>query len=262
AIAFKPSPSVEDEGTRLWLGTSRGELIEVDIPTQRVVDTRGSAHTQKEIVKIHRQGYNMWTLDESGKLQVWAPNDPSGVPNLRNAPTTFRLANKHHFSMVVGTQLWICSGKNIYVYEPTTDSRIQFNVLGRPITANKPAGDITCGTILNSEPDKVYFGHSDGKVSIYSRSHYTCIDVVSLSLYKISALAGVGDYLWAGFKTGMMYVYDVSTRPWTVKKDWMAHDYPIIDVIADRTSIWKIDRLQVVSLGMDNVIRLWDGMLE
>src|SRR5690606_37770812 len=163
---------------------------------------------------------------------------------------THRITNNFSFSIVVGDQLWVASGKMIYVYEPTLDQRVQFNVTTRPITAIKPAGDITCGATLPGDPDKVYFGHSDGKVSIYSRSQLACLDVVSVSLYKINSLAGVGSYLWAGFRTGMMYVYDVQSRPWRVTKDWQAHEHPIVEVVADRSSIWKIDRLQVISLGL------------
>ena len=259
AIAFKPSVNVQDEGKVLWLGTSNGELLEVDIGTQRVVESRASAHTKKEIVKIHRHGYELWTLDEGGKLQVWAP-DFSGIPNLRNSPTTFRVNNKHTYSLVVGSQLWIGAGKNVCVYNPSPDSRS--DILGRPISPSKPTGDITCGTLVNSEPDKVFFGHSDGKVSIYSRSSFQCIDVVSVSLYKINSMCGVGDFLWTGFKTGMVYVYDVRSRPWRAIKDWQAHGAPVAEVVGDRTSIWKIDRLQVISLGSDNIIKIWDGMLE
>lgn len=259
AVAFKPSIHVEDEGTVLWLGTSNGELLEVDIATQRVVESRASAHTKKEIVKIHRCRYELWSLDEGGKLQVWAPG-PDGIPNLRNSPTTFRINNKHTYSLVVGTQLWIGAGKSVHVYSPSQDGRS--DVLNRPLAPSKATGDITCGTLVNSEPGKVFFGHSDGKVSIYSRDTLQCIDVVSVSLYKINSMCGVGDYLWTGFKTGMVYVYDVRTKPWRAIKDWQAHDAPVTEVIGDRTSIWKVDRLQVISLGTDNIIKVWDGMLE
>lgn len=261
AIAFKPSVKVQDEGRQLWLGTSHGELLEVDIPSHRVVDTRSSAHMKKEIVQIHRCGYELWTLDEGGKLQVWAP-DVNGVPNLRNSPTTFRIPNKHTFSIVVDELLWVGAGRAVHVYRPSTDSNVPFNFSNRPLSPTKPTGEITCGAVVNSEPDKIFFGHIDGKVSIYSRSQFTCLDVVSISLYKINSMSGVGDYLWAGFKTGMIYVYDVRTKPWRVLKDWQCSNGPVVQVIADRTSIWKIGRLQVVSLGVDNVIRLWDGMLE
>lgn len=261
AIAFKPSVKVQDEGRQLWLGTSHGELLEVDIPSQRIVETRSSAHMKKEIVQIHRSGYELWTLDEGGKLQVWAP-DVNGVPNLRNLPTTFRIPNKHTFSIVVDGLLWVGAGRTVHVYQPSTDPNTPFNFSNRPLSPIKPTGEITCGAVVNSEPDKIYFGHIDGKVSIYSRSQFTCLDVVSISLYKINSMSGVGDYLWAGFKTGMIYVYDVRAKPWRVLKDWQCSNGPVVQVIADRTSIWKTGRLQVVSLGVDNVIRLWDGMLE
>ncbi|KAL7266944.1 hypothetical protein RUND412_010489 [Rhizina undulata] len=262
AICFKPSAKVQDEGRQLWLGTSHGELLEVDIASQRVVETRTSAHTKREIVQIHRCGYELWSLDDAGKLQVWAPDHQSGVPNLRNSPTTFRIPNRHTFSIVVDRLLWVGAGRTVHIYQPSAEPNIPFNVLTRPLAPSKSTGEITCGAVVNSEPDKVYFGHSDGKVSVYSRSKFTCIDVVSVSLYKITSMSGVGDYLWAGFKTGMMYVYDVRTKPWRVLKDWECAYGPVVQVIADRTSIWKVGRLQVVSMGVDNVIRIWDGMLE
>jgi WD40 repeat protein len=158
--------------------------------------------------------------------------------------------------------LWIGAGKTVNVYQPSIDPHVQFTVTQRALTPSKPTGDITCGAVVNSEPDKIYFGHSDGKVSVYSRSKLNCVDVVNVSLYKINSMSGVGDYLWAGFKTGMIYVYDVRTKPWRVLKDWQCSNGPVVQVIADRTSIWKVGRLQVVSLGVDNIIRLWDGMLE
>jgi hypothetical protein len=45
-------------------------------------------------------------------------------------------------------------------------------------------------------------------------------------------------------------------------KDWKAHDKPIAGIVADRSSIWKLDRLQVASLGTDTMLRIWDGMLK
>jgi WD40 repeat protein len=86
--------------------------------------------------------------------------------------------------------------------------------------------------------------------------------VVNVSVYKINCLSMVGDYLWAAYKTGMIYVYDVKTNPWTVKKDWRAHDSPVSAFVLDTSSVWTMNRLQVTSLGTDNCIRLWDGMLE
>lgn len=260
ALAFKPATAVEDEGQRIWLGTQAGELLEVDIPTGTSVHIKANAHSKCQITKIHRQASEMWSLDEDGKLMIW-PAGPDGLPSLALSPIVCRVSKGGSFSIIVGRQLWIAYGREIVVYEQNTASRTAAQVLEKPLVQAN-VGDVTAGSMVASQPDRIYFGHIDGKVTIYSTQDYTCLGIVNVSLYKISSLVGVGDYLWAGFNTGMIYVYDTSTHPWKVKKDWKAHDKTIAGILVDRTSIWKLDRLQVASLGTDNLIRLWDGMLE
>ena len=86
--------------------------------------------------------------------------------------------------------------------------------------------------------------------------------MVNVTMYKINTMAGVGDYLWAAYNTGMVHVYDTTKNPWIVRKDWRAHDNPVISLIADPSSSYKMDKFQVVSLGADNVVRNWDGSLQ
>ncbi|KAE9968681.1 hypothetical protein BLS_000560 [Venturia inaequalis] len=260
ALAFKPATAVEDEGQRIWLGTQAGELLEVDIPTGTTVHTKGNAHSKCQITKIHRQASEMWSLDEDGKLMIW-PAGLDGLPSLALSPIVCRVSKGGSFSIIVGRQLWIAYGREIVVYEQNTAARTAAQVLDKPLVQAN-VGDVTAGSMVASQPDRIYFGHIDGKVTIYSTQDYACLGIVNVSLYKISSLVGVGDYLWAGFNTGMIYVYDTSTHPWKVKKDWKAHEKTIAGILVDRTSIWKLDRLQVASLGTDNMIRLWDGMLE
>jgi hypothetical protein len=204
----------------------------------------------------------MWSLDEDGRIHIWSP-DETGSPTLTQTPNTFRVPRGHTFSLISGSHLWIASGKEIRVYQRTGDNN--FFVQATQTALSQPnAGDVTSGAILSSQPDRIYFGHLDGKVSIYSKKGFSCLGVVSVSLYKISSLVGVGDHLWAGYITGMIYVYDTSTTPWKVMKDWQAHEPKtgVAGILADRTSIWKLDRLQVASLGTDNMLRIWDGMLK
>jgi hypothetical protein len=52
-------------------------------------------------------------------------------------------------------------------------------------------------------------------------------------------------------------IYDVSMSPWTVRKDWHAHDSPVRGLLLDPSSVWALNRLQVASLA-----RPWDGMQE
>jgi len=56
-------------------------------------------------------------------------------------------------------------------------------------------------------------------------------------------------------------VYDMTTQPWKVLKDWKAHEGTIAGIQVDKTSVWKMDRLLVASLGTDGALKLWDGML-
>jgi hypothetical protein len=164
--------------------------------------------------------------------------------------------------MVVGDELWHATGKEIRVFLPTLEGRTQFQVLIRPL-AQDSAGEVTSGTLLTSEPDKVFFGHSDGKVSIYSRKDYSCLGVMNVSQYKINSLVGIGRYIWAAYNTGKMSVFDIEQTPWTLKKEWQAHNKnPVINVVADRSSFYKLDRCHVVSLGADNMLRTWDGLLQ
>lgn len=260
SLAFKPASNPEDEGTRLWLGNNVGDLLEVDIASQSIVATKPSAHTRREIIKIYRHLNELWTLDDAGTLHLWAP-DATGSPSLGNPDQSFRVPKGHTFSMVVGSALWLATGKEIRVFAPTRDGRIPFQVLQKPLS-QEGVGEVTAGTMISNQPDRVYFGHNDGKVSIYSRHDYACLGTVNVSMYKINSLSGIGDSIWAAYNTGMIYIYDTTRAPWAVIKDWRAHDNPVINVLADRSSFWKMDRQQVLSLGADNILRVWDGLLE
>jgi hypothetical protein len=260
ALAFAPTADAEHEGRRLWLGTNIGEIHEVDIPSQSIVYTKSNAHPRREIIRIFRHASELWSLDDDGKLNVWSPRS-AGMPSLDTVPTTFRAMRGHSCSVIVGGYLWLAAGKEIRVFKPSAPTEAAFNVLQKPLSVDG-AGDITAGAIIPSKPDLVYFGHADGKVSVFQHRDFKCVGVFSVSPYKISSLAGAGDYLWAGYTAGTIFVYDTSTTPWRVVKDWVAHENPICSIITDTQSIWKMDnRLQVVSLGLDNTIRLWDGML-
>ncbi|CAK7566625.1 MAG: hypothetical protein SEPTF4163_004574 [Sporothrix epigloea] len=261
-VAFKPGAHVDDEGLRVWIGTVTGELLEADIATQSIVASRPGAHNRHEIVKIYRHCTELWTLCDGGALYVWGPMEDTGVPSLASGQQqSFRVPRGHTFSMVVGDELWHAAGKELRIFLPTVDGTAQFQVFSRAIIQDG-AGEIASGTVLLSEPDKVYLGHSDGKVSIYSRTDYTCLGLVSLGTYKVNTLSSAGPYIWAGFNTGYVFVYDVSSSPWIVKKEWAAHDHPVVSLVSDRTSAYRTGQLQVLSLGADNMLRMWDGLLQ
>ncbi|EEY17932.1 type I inositol-1,4,5-trisphosphate 5-phosphatase CVP2 [Verticillium alfalfae VaMs.102] len=261
SIAFKPGSNVDEEGQRLWIGTNMGEILEADIATQTIVAKKATAHARHEVIKIYRHYNELWTLDESGTLAIWGP-DEDHTPNLNGNPhQTYRLPRTHAFSMVVGDLLWHATGKEIRIFAPTLEGETQFQVLIRPLVQDS-AGEVTSGTLMRTHPTRAFFGHVDGKVSIYNTKDFSCLAVLSISGYKINSLTGVGDYIWAGFNNGKISVYDISQTPWTIKKEWQAHENPVVKIVSDPSSCYRMDRLQVISLGADNVIRVWDGLLQ
>lgn len=259
SVAFKAAADPDAEGSQLWLGNNVGELLEVEIAQQGNITAKANAHNRREVIKIFRHLNEMWTLDDGGTLNIWGP-DATGLPNLEDQPKIRRVPKGHTFSMVVDSQLWYATGKDIRIFEPGLDES-QFQVLQRPLSQPE-IGEVTSGTSMNSQPDRVYFGHNDGKVSIYSRGSYSCLGTVNVSVYKINSLTGVGQDLWAAYNSGYIYIYDTTQSPWSVKKYWRAHENPAVRVLADRSSFWKLQCQQVISLGADNMIRTWDGLLE
>lgn len=261
AVAFKPAADPREEGTKLWVGTNLGEIMEIDVATHGITVSKGSVHGRYEVIRIYRHFNELWSLDEGGTLLVWGP-DSDGVPNLSsNLSQNYKVPKAHTFSMVVGDEFWHATGKEVRVFAPTVDGRNQFQVLVRPMVA-EGAGDVTAGTLVKTHPGKAFLGHSDGKISIFSTSNYSCLSVVNLSTWKISALTGAGPYMWAGFNTGKVCVYDMGVTPWIHMKEWQAHDNPVVKMKADPASSYKMDTMHVLSLGADNKVKIWDGLLQ
>ncbi|TVY71165.1 putative inositol polyphosphate 5-phosphatase [Lachnellula suecica] len=258
--AFIPTADVANEGTRIWLGNNVGDIIDIDLTAQSPERAIGSAHTRRDVIQIHRYLDQMWTFDDNGTFHVWGPSKLQHPDTGTSPDKSFRLPKGHTFSMIVGDELWYACGKDVRAFVPSLDASVQFQATIRPFGLPN-AGDVTSGTVISSQPDRVYLGHADGKVSIYSRD-YQFIGVVNISVYKITSLVGVAGRLWAGFSTGMICVYDITQTPWVLLKDWHAHQDPIVKMIADRSSFWTLDRSQVVSLGQDNMIKVWDGLLQ
>ncbi|KAL9103017.1 MAG: hypothetical protein Q9163_001907 [Psora crenata] len=261
ALVFKPGTKASEEGSCLWLGTNYGDIQELDVPTQRVVYTKSGAHERHEIVKILRHQNTMWSLDDGGNLCVW-PSDEAGLPSLQDNPKSHRVPRGHTCSLVIQDTLWLATGREIRVFRPRMGDSPAFHVLQAPL-GQPHLGPITSGSVIGGQTDRVYFGHIDGKISVYSILDYSCLAVVNVNVYRITSLVGAGFYLWAVYSTGMVCVYDTRTAPWTTMKGWMAHQgNPITNLAVDRSSLWKTGILRVASLGSDNAVRFWDGTLE
>lgn len=138
--------------------------------------------------------------------------------------------------------------------------------VGRSVAPTEHVGAVTSGSILPSQPHNVYLGHEGGFISIWSivtnDGIPQCIEVMNVSASDVLSLEGVGERLWAGGRKGMITAYDVVPRPWIITNCWKAHqELPVLRLATDPYSIEKLGRLCVVSVGRDEQIRLWDGLL-
>lgn len=260
AVAFKPSANPDKEGSRIWVATNVGDIMEVDVVSNRILASRAALHGRYEMAKIYRYYNELWTLDEGGNLSLWGP-DTDGMPNLNNGPThSYKVPRGHTFSMVAGDELWYAAGKALRVFNPSLDGSSTFQTLQYPLTTDG-AGDIIAGAVVPSDPERVYFGHNDGKVSVYSLSDYKCEKVVHTSVARIMSMAAVGSKLWISYNTGKISVFETNEPTWKMVKDWQAHETTVYQMKSDAASPYVLDRLQVLSLGNDGKIKIWDGSL-
>jgi hypothetical protein len=202
----------------------------------------------------------MATLDETGKLQLWPTGDLTALPRTQRLAGTGNGGDKTSaggYSAVLGTQLWTASrpsgtlrSPSVRVYDLSADGGA-FNVTTRPATTSSDGGvgvgGVTAACVLPSRPNKAYLAHETGHISIWDRASGTCEQLVKVSTFQITVLVGVGRQLWAGYRTGMLFVYDTgegdedpagkSPEPWQVVKKWQAHADPVIGLIVDPTLI-------------------------
>ncbi|KAJ9125429.1 hypothetical protein QFC22_000390 [Naganishia vaughanmartiniae] len=236
AISFSPSPPGIEEGRYVWCGMHLGHMIEIDTVTGKVTQVR-AATLGGAITHIFRYKDHMLSLDENSKMQVFGPLGKSGNDDsltMSSPLRTIRIAERQSFARMLGNQVWTASGPatrsttdptlrgpTIRVYDPLGDSD-ENNGNGTTYTSEW-TGAVTAAAVLSSNPSLVYLAHEGGYVSIFDRESLACLSVLKISSSDVLALEGVGDRLWAGYRTGIVHVYDVSTKPWTTTNTWMAH---------------------------------------
>ncbi|GAA6023044.1 hypothetical protein JCM11491_000373 [Sporobolomyces phaffii] len=264
----------EEDGRYVWAGTKEGHVYEFDTAERAITQVRTNLHSHP-VSHIFRIGRAMLTLDDSGKCHFFPEADDGRAALLGGPSRQQRVPDKQTFAAAVGDELWTSSGPvtkqgatavsmrspQIRAFDPT--GARPFSLLPRPLVTPESAGvfgAVTASAIVPSQPDLVFLGHDNGFVSVWDRTTYTCRLVQRLSPYSISALVGVKRYLWAGFRTGSIYVYDVDKEPWTVLKAWKAHKDPIVALVVDPSALWTEEILQVASATADE-IALWDGFL-
>ena len=272
SMALRPTASLDD-GCFLWIGTKDGHLFEVDINAACVVGTKLVAHAGP-VSHIFRHGQSMITIDQTGKTLVFTPEDTDSVWLNVTPPRVIRIAEKQEFAKMLGDMLWTSAradmngpgtsiGKlpTVRVYDVLSPGNSS-----RSLLPCDNVGAVTSGTILPTQPDRVYLGHEGGFISIWKTDSADgfpeCAEVMKVSTSDVLSLEGVNERLWAGGRKGMISAYDVTSRPWVVTNCWMAHnELPVLKLSIDHIGIRRTGRLRVLSVGRDEQIRFWDGLL-
>ncbi|KAG1734407.1 Endonuclease/exonuclease/phosphatase [Suillus paluster] len=250
----------------VWAGTKDGRLLEVDMDSGEVTPLKLGSHAGM-VTHIFRHGNAMVTVDDSGKVLVFKPTAGSDGPGLKHV---YRIADKQEFVKLIGGLLWTSvrsdtSGSGppiIRIYDVFNEGSTARTASVPPSTTHH-VGAVTSGTLLQSRRGYAYLGHEGGFISIWNLSSGPeCTDVVKVSSSDVLSLEGVGSRLWAGGRTGVICAYDVMSRPWVVTNAWHAHaGLPVMRIFVDPWSIEREEKLNVVSVGRDEQMRVWDGLL-
>ncbi|KAJ6473178.1 hypothetical protein C8R45DRAFT_1012527 [Mycena sanguinolenta] len=268
SMEYRPCSDPADRGCLLWIGTKDGHLVELDVRTGCVTAAKLSAHIHP-IVRIFRHGRSMITLDDSGKTLLFSPSDDDEDIRLAfTPPRVARITEKQDFAQMVYGKLWTASRAELHGARMQTVRVFDLFVPGAPgrsAVPLEPVGAITDATMLPSNPGTVYLGHEGGTVSLWALEDDgwpRCIEIVRVSTSDVLCLVGVNNRLWAGGRGGVISAYDVSVKPWLVTNAWMAHTkLPVNQLAVDHYGIEKTGRLCVSSVGRDEQVRLWDGLL-
>jgi len=272
SLAFRKSRTHGEKATLLWIGTKDGHIFEVDIRSAVLVSSKMAAHAQA-VTHIFSAGYTMVTMDDIGKALIFASDDSQDFVLSSAQARAVQVADKQDFVKLIAGKLWTSARESSSGFANSSRGPIvrvyDIFTLGGPgksLFPTENVGTITCGTMLPSNPGYVYLGHEGGTVTIWTlegaQGAPECIDVVKVSTSDILCLAGTIDRLWGGSGAGYIFAYDTSQKPWMMTNSWVAHkDVPVTHLSVDPWSIPLVGKLCAVSVGRDEKMRFWDGLL-
>ena len=272
-MEFRPTTSEVDRGYLLWVGTKEGHIFELDIRTGIIRSIKPSAHLH-HITHMFRRSRSMVTLDESGKALVFSPDlsNQEDISLTLTIPRVVKTTKKQDFVKMLDGKLWTAARADHHGALAHKLPIIRVFDLFNPACTEKSlfstehVGPLTSATILPSQPRMVYVGHEEGFISMWELDtddgYPRCVEVMKISTSDILSLEGVGNRLWAGSTNGMVSAYDVSQKPWLVTNCWNAHPgVPVLKLMVNHYAITKAEKLCVASIGRDEQLRLWDGLL-
>lgn len=201
----------------VWAGTDKGELVCFDQTSghqfeKRVLHTCAVSH-------ILLANFQIYTLDENGGLKVWSALPGEKVSLIGGKPRGLRVTAKLSYILADGNYLWGALAKSLEIFN--LDANANTIVVKRIDTGVGGTG-LVSGISMLPKLGLVFLAHEDGKISVYSNSGFDRVAIIAASIYKITAILGVGDeHLWVGYSTGKINIFHVPT--WSLVKDFLAY---------------------------------------
>lgn len=274
SLEFCPAKVASDKGRYVWIGTKDGHMFEIDVTTGKLTGSKLSIHLYA-ITRILHYGDAMISLDDTGKVTILTPGAASEDLRLASAQIRgSRISDRQEFVEMLAGKLWTSArdasasgarGPAIRIYDILAPGSAIRSVL-----PTEPVGTVTSGTILSSHPNNVYLGHEGGFVTIWLTATDdgipVCEEVVRVSNSDVLCLVGINDRLWVGGRNGTIAAYSLESHPWVMTNNWAAHwngqtPLPVQKIAVDPYSIDKIGKLCVYSIGRDDHVKCWDGLL-
>ncbi|KAI9019267.1 Endonuclease/exonuclease/phosphatase [Phycomyces nitens] len=260
SMAFAPCRNPANEGHYLWVGMQDGMLMVLDANRQMILGKRTNFHSAPVLFIMRHKNTEMWTIDESGLLKIWPAlavdcdqHDPLDIN-----PGHCQVTSKAVAAVKVDSCLFMSTGRTLESHEiPLSKNPIRKRI-------PNDLGNITQLAAVPYHYHHIFASHDNGKISIWDRANIERVQVITVSMYGISAMVGVGDYyLWVGYNTGMIYVYDTRPEQWLVVKVWKAHSSAVSCIVVDDTGlILDHGTVQVVSTDSSGNVAYWDGLLQ
>lgn len=264
AIVFAPCRSPADEGQYVWVARQDSGLSVMDVFAGKVLSRRHDVHQAPISFMLRYRNSEIWSIDESGILNVWnltASDHHPENPLLTAMPHRYIVTSHAIACTIYGTKLWMSTGRTLASHVISTSS----GETPPPIRIPNDLGNITKLITIPYHPGRIFASHDDGKISVWDTETVERVQVITVSLYGICTMACVGEYhVWAGYNTGMIYVYDTRPEKWAVVKVWKAHNGAVTQLVVDESDIlWDETkgRLQVLSSDSNGYIGVWDGLL-
>ncbi|KAH8553323.1 WD40-repeat-containing domain protein [Umbelopsis sp. PMI_123] len=265
SMAFAPSLTFHDEGRYLWLGMQDGTIIVVDVFDGDIVGKRTDAHSAPITTILRYGNEEIWTIDDAGHMNAWPIIKGSIARGHTNHPLELHprreiVSGRLNLALLVNQQLWMASGRVLDVNDVDLSGGTTNRAHAR---VPNNVGNITQLAAVPYHPGKVFVGHDDGKVTVWDTQSFEIVQTITLSIYGVSCLLAVGEHhLWAGYNTGMIYVYDTRPERWEVIKMWKAHSVQVTHLVLDETPLINDNSvIQVASLDLNGTIQIWDGLL-